>query len=77
MKGMDSTIRLVAHLCVALVLLPCVLQPTIALPFALLIPFWFFISLAPLTFIPPVTRLLKPFPSPELPVFSPRSPPTV
>ena len=44
MKTTYSALRLVALLCVAMVLLACLAQPTLGLLFLFLIPFWFFLA---------------------------------
>jgi len=75
MKTTYSALRLVALLCVAMVLLASLAQPTIGLLFLFLIPFRFFLAVVvrgPLLIVPDVCL---PLPFPSLPVFSPRPPP--
>lgn len=75
MKTTYSSFRLVALLCVAIVLLDALAKPTLGLLFHFLIPFWFFLAVvvsAPLIVIPDVGLPLL---SPSLPVLSPRPPP--
>jgi hypothetical protein len=74
MKTAYPALRLVALLCVAMVLLASLAQPTLSLLFLFLIPFWFFLAVVvSVLFLVPDVCLPRPFPS--LPVFSPRPPP--
>ena len=72
MKTTYSALRLVALLCVAMVLLASLAQPTLGL---FLIPFWFFLAVVVSVPIPVVPDVCLPLPFPSLPVFSPRPPP--
>ena len=74
MKTTYSGLRLVALVCVAIILLGLV-QSVPGLVFLFLIPFWFFIALVfsiPLPVAPKVRTSLSLL---ALPVFSPRPPP--
>ena len=75
MKTTYSAPRLVALLCVAMVLLVSLAQPTLGLLFLFLIPFWFFLAVVVSVPLPVVTDVCVPLPLPSLPVFSPRPPP--
>ncbi len=75
MKTTYSALRLVALLCVAMVLLASLAQPTLGLLFLSLIPFWFFLAVVVTVPLSVVTNVCLPHPFPSLPVFSPRPPP--
>jgi hypothetical protein len=75
MKTTYSALRLVALLCVAMVLLVSLAQPTLGLLFLFLIPFWFFLAVVVSVPLPVVTDVCVHLPLPSLPVFSPRPPP--
>jgi len=74
MKTTYSALRLVALLCVAIVLLASLAKPTLGLLFLFLIPFWFFLAVVSVP-LPVVPDVCLPLPFPSLPVFSPRPPP--
>ena len=68
-------LRLVILLCAAAALLLALTQPVLGIIFALLIPFWFFVTdvvVAPMARAREVRKALA---FPTLPVFSPRPPP--
>jgi hypothetical protein len=75
MKTTYSALRLVALLCVAMVLLASVAQPTLGLFFLFLIPFWFFLAVVVSAPLPVVPDVCLPLPFPSMLVFSPRPPP--
>ena len=75
MKTTYSALRMVALLCVAMVLLAAMVRPVVGLLFLFLIPFWFFFAVVvnvPLAVVP---NIYIPLRFPSLPVFSPRPPP--
>lgn len=75
MKTTYSALRLVALLCVAMVLLASLARPTLSLLFLFLVPFWFFLAVVVSVPLPVVPDVCLPLPFPSLPVFSPRPPP--
>jgi hypothetical protein len=75
MKTTYSALRLVALLCVAMVVLVSLAQPALGLLFLFLIPFWFFLAVVVSVPLPVVPVVCLPLPFPSLPVFSPRPPP--
>lgn len=75
MKATYSALRLVALLCVAMVLLAALAQPTLGFLFLFLIPFWFLLAVVVSVPLPVVTYVCLSLPFPSLPVFSPRPPP--
>ena len=75
MKTTYSALRLFALLCVAMVLLASLAQPTLGLLFLFLIPFWFFLAVVVSVPLPVVSDVCRPLPFSSLPVFSPRPPP--
>lgn len=75
MKTTYSAPRLVALLCVAMVLLASLAQPTFGLLILFLIPFWFFLAVVVSVPVPVVPDVCLPLSFPSLSVFSPRPPP--
>lgn len=75
MKSTYSAVRLVALLCVAMVLLASLAQPTLGLLFLFLTPLWFFLAVVVSVPLPVLPGVYLPLPFPSLPVFSPRPPP--
>ena len=75
MKTSYTALRLFALLCVAMVLLASLAQPTLGLLFLFLIPFRFFLAVVVSAPLPVVPAVCFPLPFPALPVFSPRPPP--
>ena len=75
MKTTYSALRLFALLCVAMVLLASLAQPTLGLLFLFLIPFWFLVADVVSVPLPVVPNVCSPLPFPSVPVFSPRPPP--
>jgi hypothetical protein len=67
--------RLIAFLCFGIALLAVATKPLLALLFAFLIPFWFFLTQVVDAPLPSVCDICRSFPFPSLPVFSPRPPP--
>lgn len=75
MKTTYFALRLVALLCVAMVLLASLAQPALGLLFLFLIPFWFFLAVVVSVPLPVVPVICPPLTFLSLPVFSPRPPP--
>jgi hypothetical protein len=75
MKTTYSALRMVALLCVAMVLLAAVAQPAVGLLFLFLIPFWFFVAIVVKVLLPLVPNVFAPRSFPSLRVVSPRPPP--
>jgi len=75
MKGTHLSSPLAAFLCTAMALLLAVTQPVLALVFAFLIPFWFFLALVVIAPYRPIRSVIRVLPFLVLPVFSPRPPP--
>ena len=75
MKTSYAALRLFALLCVAIVLLASLAQPTLGLLFLFLIPFWFFLAVVVNSPLPVVPDVCLPLLFRALPVFSPRPPP--
>jgi len=75
MKTSYSALRLVALLCVVVVLLATLAQPVVGLLFLFLVPFWFFVAIVVGVAPPLVPAVCTPLPFPSLPVLSPRPPP--
>jgi hypothetical protein len=75
MKTTYSALRLVALLCVAMVLIAALAQPVVGLLFLLLIPFWFVLATVVIVRLALVLNVCTPLPFPSLPTFAPRPPP--
>jgi hypothetical protein len=75
MKTTYSALRLVALLCLAMVLLAALALPVAGLLFLFLIPFWFFVANVVSVPLPLVPDVCAPLSFPSLAVISPRPPP--